>query len=247
MKLILNGVEIAADAGPDDIKQLIDRLPPNDEAILELQKTDDEFMQAGGVPAAGFVLGYVNRPVKIEMVSGNEAIKARTVAQVFAAYAAGEFKWRGMIAWKPVNERVSKEMQRQATRKYGPYVFLLFLMVMAWIPAIELTRVISEAVVFRPLCQRAHPDFLGFRHGYYPGLTQIFAYGTTSKEPVCLFVERPPVPLSAVTDGATVLDITLRIVEIVLPLFVLGVLYAILVVSIHRFRKRRRETLPQSI
>ncbi|MBK9125945.1 MAG: hypothetical protein IPM16_22845 [Chloroflexi bacterium] len=247
MKLILNGVEVSANAGSDDIKRVIDGLPPNDEAILELQKTEDEFMQAGGVPESGFVLGYVNRPSKIEMVSGNEAIKPRTVAQVFSAYAAGEFKWRGMVAWKPVNERVSKEMQRQATRKYGPYVFLLFLAVMAWLPAMELARVISEAVVFKPLCQRAHPDFLGFRHGYYPGLTQIFAFGTSSDEPVCLFVERPPVPLSSVTGGATVLDVTMRIVEIVLPLFVLGILYAILVVSIHRFRKRRRESLPQSI
>ncbi|GIK29859.1 MAG: hypothetical protein IT298_12295 [Chloroflexi bacterium] len=247
MKLILNGEVMAADAGPDDIKRVIDGLPPNDEAILELQKAEDEFMQAGGVPESGFVLGYVNQPSKIEMVSGNKAVKPRTVAQVFTAYAAGDFRWRGMLAWKPANERVSKEMQREAMRKYGPYVFLMFLAVMAWLPAFQLTRMISEAVVFKPLCLRAHPDFLGYRHGSYPGLTQIIAYGSSGHEPECLFAERPPVPLSAVTDGAAVLDIIMVIAELFVPLFALGILYVVIAVAIHRFRKRRREGLPQAI
>lgn len=100
MKLEINQQMIADPATPEKIVEVLRALPANDEAIIVLSKSAEEVLQAGGVPASGFVLNYQNTRASKDWHSSNRAVKLQTVIRVMASFARDEKSWRSAIRWE---------------------------------------------------------------------------------------------------------------------------------------------------
>lgn len=100
MKLEINQQTIAEPATPEKIAQVLRALPTEDEAIIVLSKSADEIIQAGGVPADGFVLNYQNTRTNEDWHSSNRAVKMQTVIRVLTGFARDENSWRRAIKWE---------------------------------------------------------------------------------------------------------------------------------------------------
>lgn len=100
MKLEINQETIANPATPEKIADALRALPADDEAIIVLSKSAEEFLQAGGVPSDGLVLNYQNARTREDWHSANRAIKMPTVIRVLTSFARNEKSWRSAIKWE---------------------------------------------------------------------------------------------------------------------------------------------------
>jgi hypothetical protein len=100
MQLEINQQTIADPATPEKIAEVLRALPANEEAMIVLSKSAEELMQAGGVPADGFVLNYQNTRTGEDWHSSNRAVKLQTVIRVMTHFARDERGWRNIIAWR---------------------------------------------------------------------------------------------------------------------------------------------------
>lgn len=100
MKLEINQQTIADPATPEKVAAVLRALPASDEAIIVLSKSAEEFLQAGGVPASGFVLNYQNTRAGEDWHSANHAVKLQTVIRVMTSFAREEKSWRSAIKWE---------------------------------------------------------------------------------------------------------------------------------------------------
>lgn len=101
MRLELNGQTVADPVDPATIGPWLRRLPPGDEAIVGLR--DDAlgaFMEAGGTPGGGFIAQYRHPAGGEALLSKNRQLALSTVATLLASCAAGDRRWRGLVAWE---------------------------------------------------------------------------------------------------------------------------------------------------
>jgi len=99
MKLEINQQVVADSLNPDNLAQFIRALPQEDEATIALWKSDQEMLQAAGVPASGFVVNYQHTREKCDWTSANQALKMQTVLRALTAFARSEPSWKTMFAW----------------------------------------------------------------------------------------------------------------------------------------------------
>lgn len=102
MRLEINGRMIADPIDPGAIAPLLRALPPDDEAIIALHAAaDGAAMQAGGTPRGGFA-AHVRRGDGEQWRSKNHRLAPGTVAGLLVSFAAGDRRWRSLVAWEAV-------------------------------------------------------------------------------------------------------------------------------------------------
>jgi hypothetical protein len=93
VKLEINGRMIAENANADDIKDALHELDLNTEAVIVLSEREGVFMQAAGISAEGYVMGYQNAETGEELTSKNQALKQAAMTQTLTTYARGSWDW----------------------------------------------------------------------------------------------------------------------------------------------------------
>jgi hypothetical protein len=123
-------------------------------------------LQAAGIPAEGYMMGYQNAETSEELTSKNQALKQTAVTRTLTAFVQGKWEWRNTIGWQPTGAYATRSISTWAAIRRGMpiYVGLLFFVV-AIVPLVMSTKAVVDQVVFKPLCEQYAPDFERFQHG----------------------------------------------------------------------------------
>src|SRR5690349_3729913 len=124
MKLEVNGKVIAENANADDVKDALHELDPNAEAVIVLSEREGVFLQAAGIPAEGYVMGYQNAETSEELTSKNQALKQAAVTRTLTAYVQGKWEWRTAIGWQPTGAYAAKGVSTWAALRRGLPIYV---------------------------------------------------------------------------------------------------------------------------
>ncbi len=238
MKLEINRNLISEAADIQTVKSLVRDFPQQSEVTLTLSKSDDEYMQAAGVPANGFRLTYVNRATGQELLSSNQKLKQRTVMVAFDHFVADNPNWRNDVGWKPANEQAAAVERRLGWRRGLPVIAAFAFFALAFLPFAVVTRLAADELIFKPICAQANPNVSHFEHGSGGG--DIFGLsGTAYTPPTCWYQDNSYSALGAIVGSgrATFYDTLLVVGEVIIPTLII---IALLIVIFRAYSARRR-------